>query len=86
MVDMSFTIDLNCNVYYLTYLPLFFCSVLTPYLTEDVLFSISDLDKLNEEDGVSILFYLQKIFPGSSSSSSLLNNLLALLINFGCQT
>jgi hypothetical protein len=65
--------------------PCFFCSVLTPYLTEDVLFSISDLDKLNEEDGVSILFYLQKIFPGSSSSS-LLNNLLALLINFGCQT
>ncbi|GLT55537.1 hypothetical protein SLA2020_286500 [Shorea laevis] len=38
-------------------------TVLTPYLTEDVLFSISDLDKLNEEDGVSILFYLQKIFP-----------------------
>jgi hypothetical protein len=48
---------------------------------------MSDLEKLNEEDGVSILFYLQKIFPGSSSSSSssspLLNNLLALLINFG---
>ncbi|XP_035541393.1 callose synthase 2 isoform X2 [Juglans regia] len=38
-------------------------SVLTPYNTEDVLFSIEDLEKLNEEDGVSILFYLQKIFP-----------------------
>ncbi|GFZ00643.1 glucan synthase-like 12 [Actinidia rufa] len=37
-------------------------SVLTPYYTEDVLFSMSHLEKPNE-DGVSILFYLQKIFP-----------------------
>ncbi|XP_062171456.1 callose synthase 3 [Alnus glutinosa] len=37
-------------------------SVLTPYYTEDVLFSLRDLEVPNE-DGVSILFYLQKIFP-----------------------
>ncbi|XP_052193057.1 callose synthase 2-like [Diospyros lotus] len=37
-------------------------SVLTPYYTEDVLFPIDLLEKPNE-DGVSILFYLQKIFP-----------------------
>ncbi|KAM5582414.1 callose synthase 3 [Rosa sericea] len=37
-------------------------SVLTPYYTEEVLFSIEGLEKPNE-DGVSILFYLQKIFP-----------------------
>nr|KYP65055.1 Callose synthase 3 [Cajanus cajan] len=37
-------------------------SVLTPYYTEEVLFSLNDLDSPNE-DGVSILFYLQKIFP-----------------------
>ncbi|XP_061367624.1 callose synthase 3-like [Gastrolobium bilobum] len=37
-------------------------SVLTPYYTEEVLFSLHDLDSPNE-DGVSILFYLQKIFP-----------------------
>lgn len=37
-------------------------SVLTPYYNEDVLFSINGLEKPNE-DGVSILFYLQKIFP-----------------------
>ncbi|KAL9407347.1 hypothetical protein Peur_004319 [Populus x canadensis] len=37
-------------------------SVLTPYYTEDVLFSLLDLEVPNE-DGVSILFYLQKIFP-----------------------
>ncbi|KAG5227575.1 callose synthase [Salix suchowensis] len=37
-------------------------SVLTPYYTEDVLFSLHDLEMQNE-DGVSILFYLQKIFP-----------------------
>ncbi|XP_065872528.1 callose synthase 2 [Euphorbia lathyris] len=37
-------------------------SVLTPYYEEEVLFSINLLEKPNE-DGVSILFYLQKIFP-----------------------
>ncbi|GMP62506.1 hypothetical protein CsSME_00024598 [Camellia sinensis var. sinensis] len=37
-------------------------SVLTPYFNEDVLFSMNHLEKQNE-DGVSILFYLQKIFP-----------------------
>ncbi|BBH04334.1 glucan synthase-like 12, partial [Prunus dulcis] len=37
-------------------------SVLTPYYTEEVLFSSLDLEVPNE-DGVSILFYLQKIFP-----------------------
>ncbi|WCJ32414.1 glucan synthase-like 12 [Euphorbia peplus] len=37
-------------------------SVLTPYYTEEVLFSLHDLEVPNE-DGVSILFYLQKIFP-----------------------
>lgn len=39
------------------------CSVLTPYYTEEVLFSLQELEEPNE-DGVSILFYLQKIFPG----------------------
>ncbi|CAN1827742.1 Callose synthase 1 [Linum perenne] len=38
-----------------------FC-VLTPYYTEDVLYSVNHLEKTNE-DGVSVLFYLQKIFP-----------------------
>ncbi|XP_077231016.1 callose synthase 3-like [Tasmannia lanceolata] len=37
-------------------------SVLTPYYTEEVVFSLSDLEEQNE-DGVSILFYLQKIYP-----------------------
>ncbi|KAK1420284.1 hypothetical protein QVD17_21754 [Tagetes erecta] len=36
-------------------------SVLTPYYNEDVLFSMDALETPN--DGVSILFYLQKIFP-----------------------
>ncbi|KAK1356314.1 hypothetical protein POM88_049570 [Heracleum sosnowskyi] len=35
---------------------------LTPYYTEEVLFSLHDLEVPNE-DGVSILFYMQKIFP-----------------------
>ena len=42
---------------------LFVRRVLTPYFSEDVLFSIFGLEQQNE-DGVSILFYLQKIFPG----------------------
>ncbi|CAM0878858.1 unnamed protein product [Alopecurus aequalis] len=37
-------------------------SVLTPYYKEDVLFSSQALDNQNE-DGVSVLFYLQKIYP-----------------------
>ncbi|XP_044487374.1 callose synthase 10 [Mangifera indica] len=38
-----------------------FC-VFTPYYSETVLYSTSDLQEENE-DGISILFYLQKIFP-----------------------
>ncbi|KAL9263844.1 Callose synthase 3-like protein [Drosera capensis] len=47
----------------------FACSahVLTPYYTEEVLFSLRDLEEENE-DGVSILFYLQKIFPDEWSN------------------
>ncbi|KAJ0051718.1 hypothetical protein Pint_01407 [Pistacia integerrima] len=37
-------------------------SVLTPYYKEDVLYSVEELYKENE-DGISILFYLQKIYP-----------------------
>ncbi|KAK1321381.1 Callose synthase 3 [Acorus calamus] len=37
-------------------------SVLTPYYEEDVLFSSKELEEPNE-DGVSILFYLRKIYP-----------------------
>lgn len=38
-----------------------FC-VFTPYYSETVLYSSSDL-RVENEDGISILFYLQKIFP-----------------------
>ncbi|KAJ4775037.1 GLUCAN SYNTHASE-LIKE 8 family protein [Rhynchospora pubera] len=37
-------------------------SVFTPYYEETVLFSASEIQDKNE-DGISILFYLQKIFP-----------------------
>ncbi|KAJ9563699.1 hypothetical protein OSB04_008859 [Centaurea solstitialis] len=37
-------------------------SVLTPYYKEDVLYSEEELH-LENEDGISILFYLQKIYP-----------------------
>ncbi|KAL8159934.1 LOW QUALITY PROTEIN: hypothetical protein V2J09_001471 [Rumex salicifolius] len=37
-------------------------SVFTPYYSEVVLYSLEELRKKNE-DGISILFYLQKIFP-----------------------
>lgn len=36
---------------------------MTPYYSEETVYSKSDLD-LENEDGVSIIFYLQKIFPG----------------------
>ncbi|KAF3791246.1 Callose synthase 9 [Nymphaea thermarum] len=37
-------------------------SVFTPYYSEIVLYSVAELQKINE-DGISTLFYLQKIFP-----------------------
>ncbi|KNA05699.1 hypothetical protein SOVF_187870 [Spinacia oleracea] len=37
-------------------------SVFTPYYTETVLYSMNELRKKNE-DGISLLFYLQKIYP-----------------------
>ncbi|KAJ3679540.1 hypothetical protein LUZ60_017551 [Juncus effusus] len=37
-------------------------SVMTPYYSEETIFSKSDLDMENE-DGISIIFYLQKIYP-----------------------
>lgn len=37
---------------------------MTPYYSEETVFSKNDLDMENE-DGVSIIFYLQKIFPGT---------------------
>jgi callose synthase len=44
---------------------------LTPYYKEDVLFSSQNLEEPNE-DGVSILFYLQKIYPGYSRPPKIL--------------
>lgn len=41
---------------------------MTPYYKEDVLFSSQALEEQNE-DGVSILFYLQKIYPGSMENA-----------------
>ena len=53
----------NGNTLYLIYL-LFFFSALTSYCMEDLLFSTNDLE-VPIGDGVSILYYLQKMFPGS---------------------
>lgn len=44
---------------------LFENSVFTPYYSETVMYGSSELRKENE-DGISTLFYLQKIFPGIS--------------------
>lgn len=42
-------------------------SVLTPYYHEEVIYSLKDLNTANE-DGITTLFYLQRVFPGSISS------------------
>ncbi|KAL9244286.1 hypothetical protein vseg_018081 [Gypsophila vaccaria] len=44
-------------------------SVLTPYYKEDVLYSWEELHEENE-DGISILFYLQRIYPDEWSNFS----------------
>ncbi|KAK4736428.1 hypothetical protein R3W88_000125 [Solanum pinnatisectum] len=43
-------------------------SVFTPYHSETVLYSMSELLKKNE-DGISILFYHQKIYTGPSQTT-----------------
>jgi len=53
---------LSSNIYFILFLE---SSVLTPYYKEDVLYSEEELNKENE-DGISILFYLQKIYPGNT--------------------
>jgi len=42
---------------------MFAFSVLTPYYEEEVIYSLKDLNTTNE-DGITTLFYLQKVFPG----------------------
>ena len=49
--------------HYITFLAI--GSVLTPYHNEETVYSRNKIDMKNE-DGVSILFYLQRIFPGLS--------------------
>lgn len=39
------------------------CSVMTPYYSEETVYSRNDLE-MDNEDGVSIIYYLRKIFPG----------------------
>ena len=38
-------------------------SVMTPYYSEETVYSRNDLE-MDNEDGISVIFYLQKIFPG----------------------
>lgn len=45
-------------------------SVLTPYYEEEVVYSLKDLNTTNE-DGITTLFYLQRVFPGSLSNRHL---------------
>ncbi|XP_078159510.1 callose synthase 7-like isoform X1 [Carex rostrata] len=42
-------------------------SVMTPYYKEDVMYSEDEINRVNE-DGISILFYLQKIYPDEWSN------------------
>lgn len=46
----------------------YWCSVLTPYYEENILYTRKELEDKND-DGVSILFYLQKIYPGKFEPS-----------------
>ena len=50
------------SVYIIAFFVSYF-SVLTPYYSEETVYSKNDIEFENE-DGVSIIYYLQKIFPG----------------------
>lgn len=58
-------------------------SVLTPYYKEDVLYSDDELKKENE-DGISILFYLQKIYPGELHLPAFLLHLMPWTESYTC--
>lgn len=63
---------------------------MTPYYSEETVYSKSDLEMENE-DGVSIIYYLQKIFPGfkynkllkQHSDSHMMNSCFKWL-QYGC--
>lgn len=62
MVDRRYVVLwllLSTFIYFLIY----YFSVLTPYYKEHILYSHGELNEENE-DGISTLFYLQKIYPG----------------------
>ncbi|GKA81563.1 callose synthase 5-like protein [Tanacetum coccineum] len=54
--------DTNIEVEILATSSSFVLNVMTPYYSEEKLYSKSDLDMENE-DGISIMYHLQKIFP-----------------------
>lgn len=55
-------------------------SVFTPYYSETVLYSSSEL-RTENEDGISTLFYLQKIFPGILPLVSVLSLSFQVVVN-----
>ena len=81
-----------CSVILFSYILCFhflLCSVFTPYYSEIVLYSMAELQKKNE-DGITTLFYLQKIYPGSGlyffpiSMSAERNTWILCSVTFSC--
>ena len=81
-----------CSVILFSYILCFhflLCSVFTPYYSEIVLYSMAELQKKNE-DGITTLFYLQKIYPGSGlyffpiSMSAERNTWILYSVTFSC--
>jgi len=64
MLSFRYTFSLMHPHLFLFLFSIWKCSVFTPYYSEIVLYSMAELQKRNE-DGISILFYLQKIYPGT---------------------
>lgn len=62
VIALTSWLPMLCNVIYVLF-SVFCYSVFTPYYSETVLYSSSEI-RMENEDGISILFYLQKIFPG----------------------
>ena len=61
----------GCSIILFSYIPclhVLLCSVFTPYYSEIVLYNMAELQKKNE-DGITTLFYLQKIYPGLGFTS-----------------
>lgn len=62
MWNLEFNREMILSPCILSHINILVTSVLTPHFKEDVIYSMDELN--SSKEGVSILFYMQMIYPG----------------------